>query len=238
MSKIRCSLSYHQAKVGDITTIAGKVREGVFTNTTPFPSPPMTQVAFQALITDFQDKRDIYKAGGSAAKGPYEYALSALMAGMDQMAEYVDDQADGDPNMILLGGFVPTKGSRSDTPAPVQATGVRVKAGETGQLLAECDKQDVATGYGAILTVGEPLPPEINIDEKGQLYMSGDAPTPAASSSPLSTILLAGGIIDFNPNRKKVFTGLTRGVTYYIVFFAINNQGVGKFSVPVPGWVI
>jgi hypothetical protein len=241
MVKIKCSLGYKKLKIGDVSNFAGGVRDGVYGHALVFTLPPLSEVEFQALISTFTNTRDIYVQGGKGQKGTYVAAKTALFEGIDATASYVDTIADGDENIITLAGFDATKGTKSDAPKPVQASGVKVKAGDTGVLHAECDKQDVAVAYGCIMTAGEPIPFDINIDNAGQMQIGGDEPMPPMPPTAAAGVMAAiasGGIIDFNMGRKKTFTNLARGVTYYFYFFAVNARGVGGISLPAQGWCL
>lgn len=229
---IRCSLSFHKLKLDTIPVFAGGIRDGVYNNPTFFVTPPITQVQFQGQLDDYNNTRSAYVQGGLAQKGPFLHAKSQLINTLDTMAEYVNSVALGDANLITLAGYVPTKGGKSETPAPVQATGVTVSRGTTGILLAECAKQDVAVSYCCIMTVGQPLQAGIVINEAGQMAISGEEPAKPEAMA-LAAALTAGGVIDFNLNRKKKFINLTPGTTYYFVFFAINASGVGELSASV-----
>lgn len=231
MSKIRCSLSFHKLRLNEIPTFAGGVRDGVYGNPTPFTTPPMLQPDFQKLITDYQNTRDAYKQGGLAQKGPFLTAKELLIEGLDKMAEYVDSIAKGNANTVTLAGYVPTKSTTSDQPSPDDPTGILVSHGSKGVILAECEKQAQATGYGCIMTVGEPLPSNVVINGIGQLLISNSGNTGGADHTAVSNSDdMVKGTIDLNPNRKKRFLNLIPGLTYHFVFYAYNAQGVSGLS--------
>jgi hypothetical protein len=229
MKKIRCSVSFHRLRVGLVNEFGVGVRDGIYSHADVFVTPAIAEVAFQALLTDDYNKRIAYENGGPAQEGDYKAAREALMDALDIFAEYVDSIADGDENIILMSGFEPTKGYNSERPKPEQVTGVEIKRGAPGVLIAECDKQDVAIYYGCILSAGQPLPPEIIISQAGQIKIGGDSspnpPDPATGSETEGY-----GIIDLTIHRRKEFTNLTPGVIYYFVFYAVNAQGVGSVS--------
>ena len=153
-----------------------------------------------------------------------------LLAALDQMAEYVTLMAKGNENIILLGGFVPSKGNRSEAPAPVAPTGISVKWGEaSGTILAECENQAVALSYTCIVTVNKPLPADVKLNDAGQLVFANSEPKPPGEVAALNTASISG-FVDFNPGRKKTFKNLIPGTTYYFLFFASNATGVRSFS--------
>jgi hypothetical protein len=231
MKKIRCSVGYHVAKLDVIPVFAAGVRDGIYNNIVPFAMPPMLIAIFQALIDDYINKRAAYKQGGLAQKGPFLVAKQNLMIGLDRMSEYVDTVANGDANVITLSGFVPTKGTTTEVPAPAQPTGVKVARGTTGILLAECDKQAQAVSYGCIMTTGAALPDSVIMNGKGQLVISSPDSPGTGPSVPLGPPASLVGSVDLNQNRKKEFLNLEPGTTYYFVFFAVNASGVSPLSI-------
>lgn len=233
MVTIRCSLGFHKLKLNDIPVFAGGVRDGIYGNPLVFATPVIPVIGFQAKLDDYNNTRYAYTQGGLAQKGPFLQAKTELMTALDTMAEYVNSIALGDANLVTLAGYVPTKGSKSSTPAPDQATGILVSRGSTGKLFAECAKQDVAVSYCCIMTVGQPLPAGIFINEAGQMAINGESDLAKPDALALAATLISGGVIDYNLNRKKTFINLSLGTTYYFVFFAINATGVGDLSASV-----
>ena len=71
-----------------------------------------------------------------------------------------------------------------------------------------------AAAYGCLLCL-KPLSSATTIDAGGQLIIG--------ASDFVSKM-------DVNKSRKKVFTGLTAGVIYYLYFYALNSAGVSTLS--------
>ena len=229
MRRIKCSLSFHNYRLDTIPVFAGGVRDGIFGNNLVFATPPIGLPDVQLLIDTYLNTRYAYKQGGLAQKGPFLTAKDALMEGLDSLAEYVNTVSDGDPNIITLSGFVPTKGSVSDAPPPATPTDIKITRGEdSGELLAECNKISYAVSYVCIMTVNEPLPPDISINAAGQLYINGGPDGGQAEASAAPPTLAA--IMDFNTSRKKKFVNLQPGTIYYFAFFAVNAAGVSALS--------
>jgi hypothetical protein len=245
---IKCSrTAYTKSKAGKLYIPAQAVVDGLSLHSALFPSPPVDPATFTALITAYSNTYSTYKAGGMAQKPAYQQAMAALLNAMDATATYVDGIANGDPNIIMFAGFVPTKGTASNTPLPTLATGLQAWRGATGELFFECDKQDFADTYGAILTEGAPLPPEINITASGQIIISdtkptppppppgGELPPPPAMSSyaaiASSPVRMAG--FDLNKARRKRFLALRPGSNYFCTFYIVNASGVSQLCPPV-----
>ena len=235
MSTIKCSLAYHYIAYSKVEDFAVGVRDGIYvTNIGTFPAPTVSQPIFQSAINAYVDKRGAYKNGGKAQKAAFNIAYETIMGYLDQLADYVDSIAIGNENIVLEGGFVPTKGTKSAKPAPVQPTGVIVKQVTTGKITAECDNQPYTDTYLCLLLAGAPLPPFVSVNEHGQIVAPPRQPDGSPSWSASKDVPYGPPVvIDLNKNRKKTFTGLVPGVEYYVVFVAINASGVSALSATV-----
>lgn len=234
MSTVKCLRTYKKSKVGDRPIFAQGVKDGVYGNATVFLAPPIAEGDFQGVIDNFIEKRALYVNGGSAQKPGYEAANSAMMDALNQTADYVDTLVNGDPNIVILAGYKPTKSTKSDVAKPLKMEGVTVvRTNVSGTLVADCRPQDAVNTYVCILTEGSPLPDTVTVSNTGQIIITDiDAPTGNTGGSALSTSI-TGVYVDLNQNRKKYFEGLTLLKTYYCVFLGINAGGVGAMSDPV-----
>ena len=73
-----------------------------------FPTPPVTPVAFGALITTAQNKltaSDNAAAASKQAPADKDTAIAVMAAAANQLAGYVDLTANGDESMILIAGL-------------------------------------------------------------------------------------------------------------------------------------
>lgn len=226
---IRCNKEYRRLVLSPLKTFADGVVTGYFGNNPPFTVLPLTLIAFQALIDDYETKRSAYESGGEDQKGPYLIAKDALIDALDLLSPETDKVADGDAAVIILAGFVPTK-ERGETNKPGQGI-VTVKRGIAGELIATCAIIDEAKHYLCIMTEGAPLPEEIVINGNGRIVVAmnepGPSPGPGPTPPPLS---VASFQMDFTGQRTKHFQNLTHDVTYYFYFFAVNAKGVGPLS--------
>ncbi len=235
--KVRSSFAYHSIKPDLLTSFAIGVRDGIFNNPTIYNTPPITIIIFQGLIDAYTNARAAYKQGGLAQKGDYELAQTALMNALDQLAGYVTGVAQGNPALITEGGFVPTKGNKTQVVAPLQPTGVTLTRGLPGELYADCDAATGVDSTGGILIAESELPEGMGINELGQIVVTdmgpsgpGSGPTPGPGSIRF--------IQDLNKNRRKKFTGLQIGTTYYLYMWAMNAGGVSPLSVGVSKKVV
>ncbi len=107
-------------------------------------------------------------------------------------------------------------------PVPVRIT---IKRPDTGQMTAWCEALAGVDAYGCIVVAGGPLPPYIKRNGSGQWVVSRSA---AAAGSEGEVLF----IIDESKGRKKKFTGLVPGLSYYFYFYTINARGVSALSNP------
>lgn len=229
--KIRCKVNYRSIKKSLLAGFANNVLNTLFVNTLVFVTPPMTAAILLALKQDFDDKYDRYTKR-TISKGDMLASRAALIAALDTLSAYVNTVADGDPIIILEGGFEPTKGTASDTNPPMQPTGVTLERGSSRELIADCTPTDGAMFNGAILVANEELPVGIVISDGGQIVVEEEGPVSAAAASEIKFIL------DLNKGRKKSFKNLQVGVTYYVYFWATNTAGVSILSEGVSKKVI
>jgi len=236
MSQIRVSLSYRREKKTTLETFATGVITNMVAHPTVFTNLPITQAMFQALITTYVLVYGIYKQGGLGQKTAFENAWAALVAGLDQLAVYVDEVADGDEGIIVQAGFVATKGTKSKKSKPEQGKGVKVQSLNSGLMTATCGPDPLATSYVCIVTEGAALPAGAHVTKSGQLIIPHTRLASGEDGAQTPTSRLGGYhsiIIDLTHKRKKEFTGLNVGSAYYFVFCPVNATGVGQLSAPV-----
>ena len=198
----------------------GAMRTAMTASPLTFFKPPYTDIQYVAIKKTEDDTYLAFKTGGEAQKPNYEIAHKVSMKAMDDTADYVDDTAQGDPNIIALGSFKPTNTTRVRAVKPVQPTGVVVKRDiADGEMLAFCDSVGENHKYGCIVS-DVLLPSGISINAGGQIkYPSG---------------MLANVIMDLNQSRIKKFIGLVSGTMYYFYFYIVNAAGVSTLSAVVP----
>ncbi len=221
--QIHCSLNYHFLSAINLPVFADKVKTGVFGNPKNFdpskePSLPITEAELSVLIAAEQQAYSAYKLGGLSQKAPYIVARKLLVSKIDLLAGYVEVVANGDAGVIALAGFEPTyfgeAGKQGLLTAPIEV--ILSHGTVAGAINAECESFGSAHQYGCIVTEGHTLSKDIAIDTAGHLIL------PAGMAYRI--------FFDLNHNRKKHFTGLTKGVDYHFYFYVINNNGVSALS--------
>jgi hypothetical protein len=217
MNQVKVSRThYHEMSPTLLGTFALGVRDGVYINNPgSFPPPPVTQVIFEGIIEDYEEKRTAYVNGGSAQKGPYTTALDLLMTTLDDLADMVDDIPNLTVAIVLQAGFTSTKESDSEHHVPDGSLGnVTLKRGaSTGVITSECSVVPEAEFYHAILSTM--LMPLTRIDDSKRLEIAAG-----------ETFVL----VDVSKSRKKTFEGLTAGSTYYVYYFIGNAKGVSQLT--------
>lgn len=236
--KVRSSFAYRRIKPDLLTNFAVGVRDGIFNNPTIYTMPPISIATLQGLIDAYTNARAAYKQGGLAQKGDYELAKKALTDALDQLALYVNGVALGNAALITEAGFVPTKGNLTPITKPNQPTGVTLTRGLPGELYADCEATTGVDSYGGLLIANEPIPEGMGINELGQIVIVEDAPDPNPNPTPVPTPGSVRYIQDLNKNRRKKFTGLQIGTTYYLYMWAMNAGGVSPLSAVVSKKVV
>lgn len=236
--KVRSSFAYHSIKPDLLTTFALGIRDGIFNNPTIYNTPPMTIIVYQVLIDNYTNARAAYKQGGLAQKGDYELAKQALMAALDQLAVYVNGIASGNPALITEAGFVPTKGNKTQVVAPLQPLLPTLTRGLPGELYADCAPADGVDGWGGLLVANNPIPEGMGINELGQIVAFSNVSTAGHTPGPTPGPGSIQFIQDLNKARRKKFTGLAIGTTYYFYMWAMNAGGVSPLSVVVSRKVV
>jgi len=214
--KINCLREdYRKAADDQLDRKAIAVKNGLTTNAANFPAPPVGPTALGNLAATYTNAYSAYKRGGLDQKPAFQAAQTALLNAMDDNADYVDRVANGDSELIVEAGYVPTKASGSPIPAPLRPEGVKAERGQTdGEILVECPVVEGAEFYGLLVAEGTPFttPPFFN----GVFHFN-----PGQNIS-------CG--IDVTKSRKKKVQGLTPGTLYYFYMYAGNANGISALS--------
>ncbi len=226
MAQIRAKENYKRIKLKALEDFALLLLAGIYNNILIFVAPPIMQAAFAALVSDYASKLALYKAR-SLSKAEFDLSKTAILNALDTLRVYVDSVAMGDPTIISLAGYEPTKGSASSSNPPVQPTGITFAKGITGEFVTECEIIPGAVGYNAALVANNPIPPNAVMNGLGQMVVTDANSGPAMPGPSPSGI---DCIIDFNKSRTKKFTGLQIGTTYYLYYWAMNAAGVSPMS--------
>ncbi len=214
MKEMHCSVAYHKTPYGKLAAFATGVDKGQFNNPVQFPSPPIPQPDFEKHISNYETSYKAYKNGGIGQKGQFLLDKAALISDLDAFAVSTDEAAAGDPDIIILGGFVPTDGTDTKSVIPETPVTSLSRGTATGVLLAESNVVAGAQNYGCILCL-KPFSIATVIDKSGQLTLG-----PSDFFSKL----------DLTKARKKTFVGLIAGTIYYVYFYATNAAGVSQLS--------
>lgn len=215
MAYSTCHSNYHRMKILELEVFATRVKTGYYGNNPPFITPPFPENQLQTLIENYSTTYGQYKNGGKLLKPVFNMARQSLISALDEIAENVNEVAQGDEEVVMKSGFKPTKSFRSGSAAPPQPQIESLERGATGELLVACRGLGSGVSYGCLLSEGAPLN-GLPLKE-GQLVI------------PQGTVTV---YIDENKKRKKKFRGLKPTVTYYVYFFARNSAGVSLLSVP------
>ena len=213
-----CRLEYHKFGTSGLDTFASEVKNGVYTNTTVFASPPVSEANFIAFQGTFSDAAADYAQYGLTKKVAFLATKEVLIDALDSLATYVDSVALGNVSTIALSGFIPTSVSvQPSAPLDKIDTFEVSLSKSTGEIVVDIPAYANQSGvnYNCICVEGAALsnPALIN----GQIVLHANDPMVRQ---------------DFNRTRRKVFGGLTPGIKYFFYVFATNSVSVSPLSNP------
>lgn len=103
-----------------------------------YPQPPVTMAALQAATDDFTDKIAKAQTGGPADTAAKNNSRQTLLGLLRLLSSYVQIACNNDMATLLSSGFQAQSTSRASSPLE-QPTGLSIKNGTSGQLLASVD---------------------------------------------------------------------------------------------------
>jgi hypothetical protein len=218
MTKIRCLLTYRSFTNKNLIKFCSLVSSGCYTNTSVFHDPPIPDEDFNIELSKFTDAVAKYDNAPKIEKTNMLNARKSMITTVDKLREYVDAVANGDASIIILSGFTPSKGS-SEKSKPVEVTNnfTLKRTDLSGQ--AEVTINYTGTGtpqwYFVVCSTEATLPS--TLVENGVLNFGA---------------LPEGVRVDISKARKKLFTNLDSGVTYYFYVLVANNINVSPLSDP------
>lgn len=215
MTLSRCNRNYHRMKIHVRGTFASAVLESYYKNNPPFTAPVIPKADFEKLQADYHSTYADYANGGNSQKGAWLMAKTALLQGLDQIADNVDEVANGNELTVAEGGFQPIKTFRSGKNEPPTPEIEKLWHGAEGEILARCKLIEPNIYYGCIISEGAPLPDSVQMMHGRIMFPSG---------------LASAVYIDETKSRKKTFRNLKPGTRYYVYFFARNSAGVSLLS--------
>lgn len=216
-SSVHVLHDYRQQPFEDLQLTGKNVLAGVYGNSATFAAPPIKQADFAKLVDNHQAAHDNQLVSSSATtKGLYQTAKDALIKGLDTVADYVDKLSGLTEAMVVLSGFPPSKTSRSGSEVPQTPTvDAQPSNNKGGNIAIACGSVKGASSYVAIVAEGAPLP-DAAVFRDGQLLL------PAGSTQNYR--------IDIRKSRKKSFSNLKKGVSYFFYFTALNAAGASLLS--------
>ena len=215
MAYSECSQNYHRMKTSDLKAFIPRVKKAFYSNNPPFNVQPFPESQMEALEAAYIKTQAAFANGGFSQKGAFLTAKQAVIKGLDDIAEAVNQAAQGNEEIIILGGFKPRKVTRSKaTTAPDSTEIITLKRGEDREILTSCLAVHGALFYICILSEGVPL--------DGKIRTEG------------SRLIIPNNVvniqIDYGKGRKKKFSRLKSKETYYIYFIAGNAAGLSSLS--------
>jgi hypothetical protein len=177
------------------------------------------------IAKDKLNSTSAQKKAKDLARTAYEKVLRPFIQKWIYRNELMDD-SDVEQCGLRPRDTTPTPAAKP--PQPV----VKVKRGETTELISSCNGIPGVKAYGCLVTEGAPLPEGIAINADGRIVvmnMGNGTNPPAPDPEPPIT----GAIVDLTSQRIKKFTGLRPGKNYFFYYYAVNAEGVSQLSEPV-----
>jgi hypothetical protein len=199
---------YEAPELGPVATT---IHTKMLAAATTFDDPPLTTVAFLALITDASAKLVARGSGASADRIAFDVARDEFEAALTQLGNYVNSVAKGDPVIVELSGFPSYQtGSVPDYSPPGAPGNLRLRHGEVS---------------GAIIIRYKPVrTPSMN-----EVYTCTGDPNVEANWHDAGTF--SGG--------KATLAGLTPGATLRVRVRTAGLKGVmGAWSDPAKIMVV
>lgn len=223
MATIKCSLTeIKRTPVDKWDVLSEGVRLGlkehpdVFTGT-----QPIKDADFSLQISGYTTARAKFVNGGKAQKKDYDDAAKKLKDTITKViVPYVDKIANGDANIILLAGLVPT-GQPKVPGEKLISEGVQPMMAEpksigNGAVEVDIDFFSHDATYFLIACESGPLPEGTVLSDNGQLIVPKDT---ACSM-----------VIHLLGPRKKKITGLKPNVFYHLYCFAVCGNRASRLS--------
>jgi len=217
MRKQKCLLDFRY--YGDPALIAHVtgVRDGIFSNPTKFADVPVTEAEMNLLITTYTNAFAQYKTYKTVKKTEYLVARAKVIELLNLLASYVDEVANGDPAIISLAFFKPSKVSIEKSkalPAFNDFTAVRIMPGGLNVVIYP-PKGLTSITYYSLVSQGAPIPPDAFVDN--ELTSSADLPFFK---------------MNISRGRKRTMLNFEPGSTCYVYVGGINPVGVSPLSEP------
>ncbi len=210
--------------IDELGGVAHDVSQSMFElNTSTFSDPkPITETEMGIIITDFINKRTIYKQGGTAAKKPYETAHKRILDCLFLFILYVNKIANGDETILKLSMLPYSDGSNTSV-SRIQNGEVpgdlHYVPGAGGTAIISCAFWGTGVKYFAFVVKGF-LPAGIFMSIDGQLSLPEGATMPAL-------------ILNINGKREKKITGLITKTDYQLYYVVVYGGVVSGLSLPL-----
>ena len=218
-----CKRNYRRAGNLVVEDRAEGVKTGIYTNATTFATPPITQATMASNILNYANTRKAHEQGGTAQLPAFTAARKILVNNLDTLADYVDDIANGDAQLVKLAGFEATNDTAgavskaiNTTPATPQNVTFKRIENNSGQMVAECELYGTGYRYISFLVENNPLPAGVLVDDAGNITIPAGV-----------TVAI---VVNVSLQRKKLFKGLTPGSNYNVYYVVVNTKGVSGVS--------
>lgn len=211
-----CKLRFNRLKKEAFNGLLNEVKNGIYTNSSVFITPPVTEPEFLELHNTFLEARANFETYGITKKTDYIAARKAMFDILMLLAQYVNTVAHGNVSVIALSGFTPTVAVPKKNQVLEKFTHFEIiRNNVEGELMITIPPVlDKGTVHYSCLCIKGPDFPEVSL-KNGQIEIN-------SHGAPL--------LIDTTKSRKKKFTRLTPGSLYHLYVYATNTVSVSPIS--------
>ena len=170
----KVSLGFARLSDSELDNFAHAVADGMTGNAT-YPAPPVTMANLEAAKTDFTAKLAAAQAGGAADTAAKNNSRQTLIGVLRQLASYVQMSCNNDQALLLSSGFQTQSAKGASAPLD-QATGLRIKNGSTGQLVASVTPVKNASMYEGRIKLNAEWMPSVFTGDSQHITFDGLTP--------------------------------------------------------------
>ncbi len=226
MRKVKCSReSINKYPLETLGEHFSDVRVALFGFTDQFPSPPVTEDNMKLLFDDLGETAAKFKNGGKLKKPDYVAVVLAIRTMLHKIADYVDEVANGNKDIVELSELEATGQVHLGDKAikeNYEVSGVAGKKLIDTLLETTCDALGKDAIYTCVVSEDNPLPKDAEITANGQLKLPKNIPNIVH--------------VESSNQKTKMFTDLTPRTHYYITYFAKISKVVTRMSDVVEVW--
>lgn len=158
MENVKAIIDFSRYSDAELSPNAQTIHDALVTNAATFPSPPISVVALQTLISTYDGALSAKASKASADVLAFKEAREELLDALRDLGNYVNMVAKGDPAIVILSGFPSYSTARTtDNTPPAAPANLRLKHGElSGTIVARYKPESSKTTNEVQTNTGDP----------------------------------------------------------------------------------